>query len=1060
MIKISEILAQLKYEYKVETKVFMNNNIEIYTTYKYLNNEDKKIVAKYLVINFLDIQFDLLLKNFDSFQKNIIADIFYSHRDDIRWNIYAFIIVENKNFISKEIDEIEKDENYARKFIFEIDELKDFLVYGFFGQINSKKKTSIKTNFVLEWDNYLNEHSLNGCIHNKMNSNSIEEYIVNAKPIRPIGRPNMNQTASTSEDTFVIHQINKLHFSNYRTHCFNSEFTYSPSLVNLISGSNGSGKSSICEAIALGMSGISKSDDVIKVFCENNKGDEVVLSSKKTAKDSRELDLTWYGTTTTGSKSRLIENFAIFNYMQPNAIYSNNNRDLNELLQNLIYGEETTQSWKNIQNYYEKFNTLKRTWKNQKQELKNEVVEIEKKISEVNLEELSFETLFDDKFNFLSEIPVGYKLSEKLNMLDSLQYSVSILDKDVYALEKVKTFGDILKKFNNLVLKKDEIHIDKEKNENIEKEISNIKIRKSLNLSQYDKLAKLKTEYGEIGRNYVAIDHITIDSQSERDKFIYEYHDKKSKCNKLKSILNEFEKLRYYEGKSDPGIDAMCKEASLSYQNLLKKHDEVKQSLSEKLNNSDLTKKILTDIFRFAKDYQLLHKDNSKCPLCGNDFMNSAGLEDAINNTALLKSNFDSEMEIIILQEQELSKKIQDKKSELQNMEIRKIKNNEINEFIEQLEKIDIKFNITDVIDLFMNCDEILNSLEDFLSKNKRNIEFINEMENKDIYFEFNKQFVINSFSTYLKNKQESTEAEMFENLKEKSWIEKELSRLEADLVTKELTNKRYEEINVEISLYKELISCVNDIKSVFKTIEDIFDIKEWCISFYNLKKVFEENLKREKDDIYKKSLLNNFNKKKEEFFIAEARLERCEKAITAFESLSSLEDNMSQFIMENAKRIERIFKMIHRPEEFTDLVIEEGIIKFVRKSTKETIDISNISTGQALSLVFAVTLCLHFSAKNAPNFLMFDEPVANLDDVHIMNLVDMLKEISLMGVQLFITTANDQVATYFRRKFSCLTDDFKHLDIRRTDEKPSIFTEKIYSPYKEAANSIRLVAV
>lgn len=79
---------------------------------------------------------------------------------------------------------------------------------------------------------------------------------------------------------------------------------------------------------------------------------------------------------------------------------------------------------------------------------------------------------------------------------------------------------------------------------------------------------------------------------------------------------------------------------------------------------------------------------------------------------------------------------------------------------------------------------------------------------------------------------------------------------------------------------------------------------------------------------------------------------------------------------------------------------------------------------------------------------------------MHIMNLVDILKEIALSGVQLFITTANDQVATYFRRKFSCFNEEFKHLEIVREDEKPSIFFEKTYSPNKEEPVVINEIAI
>lgn len=1062
MNKIGELLTQLNYKYTTESKSFMNNNIEIYTTYKYLNNRDenKKNVAKYLVVNCLDINFDLLTNNFEYFQKNLIADVFFSHRDDIRWNIYVFLIVECKSMISKEGYEIEKDEDYARKFIFQLEDLKDFLEYGFFGQVNSVNQASVKTNFMLEWDNYLNEHSLNGCIYNKMNTSSVEDYVSSEKPIRPIGRPTKNLTTSVSEDMFVIKQIDNFQFTNYRAHCFDREFTYSPSLVNLISGSNGSGKSSICDAIALGMSGISKSDEVIKVICKNSSGDKVALTSKKTLKDSRELDLTWYGTTTTGSKSRLVENFNIFNYMQPSAIYSNSSTDLNEILQNLMYGEETTQAWKNIQNYKEKFSTLRRSWKNQTQVHKNEVSELDKKISLFNAKDQSFEISYDDKFNLLSYISSDDKIKEKLNILDSVDYNVSKLDKEAVTLEGVITFGDIRDVTNSFMLEMNSVQLEKEKFDNLEKELNNLKIKITTNLNKRDKLCSLKAEYEEITRAYNSIEYKAIDSIGNRDEFISIYQEKKLKCNKLKHILKEYEDLKYYDAEVDANIDAIYEEISLSYQGMLKEYENVKKCLSEKQNSSGLSKSILANITRFANEYQTLHRDNSKCPLCGSDFINPVGIEEAIKNASVLNNSIDKELEIFIQKEQELSPKIRKTKLELENFEMKMKKNSKFIELIKRLEEIKIKIDASSIKEIYELSEEIVASLEEFLSKNKGILDFTSEMNIKDIYLEFSKQSLIEYFSIYLKHQLERIAIEMNENLEENKTLELDLAMLEKNLMVKDMVNEHYKEIRAKVTLCEEMISSIERVKTVFETIENTFSIKDWTRSFYNLKRSLEEKFKREEDDIYKKALFSDLEKKKGELLVAEEKLERCEKAIKALEGLDSLDENMSIFIMENAKKIERVFKMIHRPEEFTDLVIENGTIKFVRKTTKETININNVSTGQALSLVFAVTLCLHFSAKNVPNILMFDEPVANLDDVHIMNLVDMLKELSLMGVQLFITTANDQVATYIRRKFSCLTDDFKHLEIQRTDELPSIFTEKVYSPYKEAAKTRRLVAV
>ena len=49
----------------------------------------------------------------------------------------------------------------------------------------------------------------------------------------------------------------------------------------------------------------------------------------------------------------------------------------------------------------------------------------------------------------------------------------------------------------------------------------------------------------------------------------------------------------------------------------------------------------------------------------------------------------------------------------------------------------------------------------------------------------------------------------------------------------------------------------------------------------------------------------------------------------------------------------------------------------------------------------------------------MLDEPVANLDDMHVLNLIDLLRELTINGTQIIITTVDRQMAKYLNRKES-----------------------------------------
>ncbi|MCK5762777.1 MAG: hypothetical protein KAH05_01530, partial [Clostridiales bacterium] len=272
--------------------------------------------------------------------------------------------------------------------------------------------------------------------------------------------------------------------------------------------------------------------------------------------------------------------------------------------------------------------------------------------------------------------------------------------------------------------------------------------------------------------------------------------------------------------------------------------------------------------------------------------------------------------------------------------------------------------------------------------------------------------------------------------------------------VKNELTNK--ESILVEINKKEMVTEHINRIFKDFNNIKEVKNFMSWSFEYRRLEKIG--------DDIYESNIITKslhqemklLNKYEEMIIELDCQISRCKVAIEKFKNIPSLEDNMESFINENAQRIEKVFRLVHRPKEFSDISIENGEVSFIRVSTGEKTNISKVSTGQSVSLVFAITLCLHLSAESAPKFIILDEPVANMDDMHIINLIDIIRELALNGIQIFITTANNQVANYLRRKFSFFGKSFKHIKLERTDENPSDITEIVYSPFKETPIEFR----
>lgn len=127
-----------------------------------------------------------------------------------------------------------------------------------------------------------------------------------------------------------------------------------------------------------------------------------------------------------------------------------------------------------------------------------------------------------------------------------------------------------------------------------------------------------------------------------------------------------------------------------------------------------------------------------------------------------------------------------------------------------------------------------------------------------------------------------------------------------------------------------------------------------------------------------------------------------------------------------------------------------------MRNSNEQLVESGQMSTGQRMALAFSVMITLHMRAANAPNFLMLDEPVANLDDMHVLNLIDLLRELAIGGTQIIITTADSHMAKFLRRKFSFLKEEYSHFELSRKGDAQTLIDVVHYVPDMKAVKSVQ----
>jgi exonuclease SbcC len=132
-------------------------------------------------------------------------------------------------------------------------------------------------------------------------------------------------------------------------------------------------------------------------------------------------------------------------------------------------------------------------------------------------------------------------------------------------------------------------------------------------------------------------------------------------------------------------------------------------------------------------------------------------------------------------------------------------------------------------------------------------------------------------------------------------------------------------------------------------------------------------------------------------------------------------------------KRLVELFKTIHAPQEF-DGVKFNGDIYLNRRGGGAS-RLSEISTGQRSALALSIFLSMNSSVGKMAPWLIFDDPIAHIDDLNVLSFLDSLRELVTNGDrQMFFATANSKVANLFARKFDFLGDSFREIALDRAE--------------------------
>ena len=126
------------------------------------------------------------------------------------------------------------------------------------------------------------------------------------------------------------------------------------------------------------------------------------------------------------------------------------------------------------------------------------------------------------------------------------------------------------------------------------------------------------------------------------------------------------------------------------------------------------------------------------------------------------------------------------------------------------------------------------------------------------------------------------------------------------------------------------------------------------------------------------------------------------------------------------------IFRRIHSPHEYdVRRDIQAPLYKLNEPNQHKTL--REVSTGQRTAYVISVFLAMNAKLQTAPPVVLLDDPVAHVDDFNSLSFLDHLRNIALTGKrQIFYATADSRLAGLFAHKFSFMGDRFRRFDLMR----------------------------
>ncbi len=424
--------------------------------------------SQLVAIYYFDYSQGLNEESFDlsKYQDELISEDYYTNIGAIQWNYYLYFICDSGAIKGDLKKYYEKNTVFTRKYIISFRDFEE-LIKNKLG-LPLRKKVQPEQDISSKWIEELRKHKLDGVFLRKYSYKEVVRRYIEG---RPIEEPEDTDTQVATLNNGEIDIINKLSLESYRRYPKKNEFVFKQ--VNLLSGPNGTGKTSLLEAIELCLCGKTRRNERkpekadILIYYPDGKYDEY---EPRNNKKYQRRDRLWYGNYYPKG-NRLCQSFNKYNFYDSDAAYRiANEKDysaIKEAFISIALGQNANTINERIEKVLDGFEESFKLYKREYEGLKTRIGEERKTIDRIAAQKSDSSIYFKSfisnatKINWNGYLPkkiedsfvkfeneyfqIEVLLKESISIIDWLDtFSLEIIRKEIdrctKLLDQVKTY--------------------------------------------------------------------------------------------------------------------------------------------------------------------------------------------------------------------------------------------------------------------------------------------------------------------------------------------------------------------------------------------------------------------------------------------------------------------------------------------------------------------------------------------------------------------------------------------------------------------------------------------